>query len=213
MNRLFFRMVVFAVTAVILASPNLMAQSVEVHPYGGYIRPSGGGVGEIKDGGIYGLKLGFFLDPSFQLEGNFGYINHFEVRGTDPKSRGLLWEMSGVYNFAGQDWPLPSQFTPNISVGVGGLSTRLSDPDKFTFTKEEQIQLDNGTRLNIVRPIEMSDGDTFFNVSMGGGIKTTRIAGPFGLRFDIKARVLPNYYGSTPVWLEATGGINFVWGD
>jgi hypothetical protein len=59
----------------------------------------------------------------------------------------------------------------------------------------------------------MNDGNSFFNVSYGGGIKSEKLLGPLGVRVDVRGRTMPNYYHTSPTWLEATVGFNFMWGE
>ena len=69
-----------------------LAQKFEIHPYAGGIFPvDWRDTAEIKQQGIYGVKGGVFFADRFQLEGNFGYLNHFEFEGTDPKARAFSW--------------------------------------------------------------------------------------------------------------------------
>ena len=205
------KLFVLGVTVALLMVPSLSAQSVEISPYFGGVFPDSSTVGELKTNAIWGVRAGFALDPSFALEANFGYLNHFEVKGIDPKARGILWEMSPTYSFAERDWALPSSFTPHLAVGIGGITTRLSEPDRFTFNQFETRQILGGPAQTSYRAIEMSNGDTFFTVSAGGGVKVG--AGPVALRGDLRARMLPNYYKSSPIWLEATVGISFTIGS
>ena len=61
----------------------LAAQSVELYPYAGGFWPSrvdDWGNNKLKSEGIYGLKGGVFLTENAEVEGSFGYINHFEMR-------------------------------------------------------------------------------------------------------------------------------------
>ena len=37
-------------------------------------------INKLKSEGIYGLKGGVFLTENAEVEGSFGYINHFEMR-------------------------------------------------------------------------------------------------------------------------------------
>ena len=59
----------------------------------------------------------------------------------------------------------------------------------------------------------MTNNNTFLQVSYGGGLKSEKLWGPLGLRLDVRGRTLPNYYHSTPTWLELTGGVNFMFGE
>ena len=67
----------------------------------------------MKTNALLGVRAGFHVDPSMALEVNFGYLNHFEVKGTDPKSRGWLWEFGPTYTFSSEDWAIPKAFTPH----------------------------------------------------------------------------------------------------
>jgi|SRR5438093_10403 len=194
------RVLLMGVLVMVLGAPALLAQKYEFHPYGGFVWAGHTNVGRIKDQGMYGLKAGYFFDPSFELEAHVGYLNQFEVNGIDPKSRGLLWELAGDYNFSAKDWPVARQVTPFLVLGAGGIRTKLGrDTPSFTTSAGETIH--------------MSDGNTFFAMSYGGGIKSVRLWGPVGIRLEARGRTMPNYYHSTPTWLEATGGINFMWGE
>lgn len=211
MNRI-VRTLILVLAVGTVSSPSLLAQKFELHPYAGGFWPTSTSLGQLKSEGIYGLRGGVFLERSTQLEGNFGYINHFKIRGTDPSgARGLLWDVNIDYNFGPRDWPLPAKFTPHVTAGVGGLTMKLDRP----FVREvfSDLQVVGGPPLTVVRPVTMEDGDKFLTLNFGGGIKSNKIWGPMGLRADVRGRFLPNFYGSSPVWMEATGGINLTWGE
>lgn len=167
------------------------AQRIEISPYAGGILAPGQadfrfGFSDLKEEGIFGVRGGVFLTPHLEVEGNFGYINHFEFRGTDPESRGLLWEASALYHLK-----LENRIKPFVTAGVGGL-TAVVDED--------------GPAPSGLPPV-FKDGDTFFTFSYGGGVKVPRLWGPLGLRGDVRGRTLPNLLGKGVTWLELTGGI------
>src|SRR5262245_12335135 len=99
----------FAMVALVLGvcAASLAAQAVEIYPYAGAYWPSTTDFGKIKSDGIYGVKAGTFLDSNLELEGSFGYINHF-VNGSQPFPfepgfgaatagvYGLLYDVNGV---------------------------------------------------------------------------------------------------------------------
>jgi hypothetical protein len=206
------KVLMVSVMVLVLGAPALLAQKYEVNPYAGFYWPTRTSVGQLKDSVILGVRGGVFLDPNFELEGQFGYINQFEVRGFDPKSRGHLWELAGDYNFSAKEWPVVRAFTPFVVIGAGAVRTHLEDP--FTFTTGAGVtSTPFGLVVNPGRSIQMSDGNTFFTVSYGGGFKSIKVAGPIGLRFDVRGRTMPNYYHTSPTWLEVTGGINVMWGE
>jgi len=204
------RLLVLGLLFAAFMTPALSAQSVEFNPYVGGVWPDNSHAGQLKSQAFWGVRAGFHLDPNFAFEANFGYLNHFEVEGTDPKSRGFLWEVAPTYSFSTLDWPTPKSFTPHVSFGVGGITTQLKNPSQFTYNVFENVQFLDSPPQTIVHPIQMHDGDTFFTVSAGGGFKVN--PGPVGFRADVRARMLPNYHGGSPVWLEATLGVSFVVG-
>ncbi len=180
-------------------APSVYGQKWELHPYAGQFNPRQSDFGEFKNEGIYGLKGSANLTPGFELEGNFGYINHFELEGTDPQSRGLLWEAAGNVEI-----PL-GNLHPFVSGGVGGL-TAVIDNNVLDPTN-------NGPGSAILNGHRLDDGDTFLVVSYGGGLKANRLWGPMGLRLDIRGRTMPNVFGDSATWLETTGGLTFSWGE
>jgi len=119
---------------------SLFAQIAEIHPYARGIWPesnwwpghnSNDVFGKLRTESIYGAKFGGFVTDKFELGGNFGYMNHFEpsrhndilaanaAAGISPQSiRGLLWEATGDYNFAAQQF-LGRGVTPYVAAGVG----------------------------------------------------------------------------------------------
>jgi hypothetical protein len=205
------RLLILGITVGLMSVPSLFSQALELNPYFGGVWPDSSAVGEIKNNAMYGVRAGVHLDPSFSLEANFGYLNHFEVMGTSPKARGFLYEVSPTYSFNSEDWPLPKSFTPLLAVGVGGITTHLAGgTGSFTYNTFQNSTSVDGVTQTSVQPVEVRSGDTFLTLSAGGGIKIN--PGPVGFRADIRGRMLPNYYRSSPVWLEATVGISFMVG-
>lgn len=174
--------------------PAAQAGQWEINPYAGYFFPDSinfdGRSEELKEEGIYGVRAGYFLTKNLELEGNFGYINHFELEGTDPESRGILWEAAGLYHFN------YGRFRPFVTAGVGGITAVVDDDD---------------IPVNTLRGFD--DGDTFLTFSYGGGVKAPKLWGPIGLRGDVRGRTIPNLHGETTSWLELTGGITLNWGE
>jgi len=66
---------------------------------------------------------------------------------------------------------------------------------------------------NPARSKIMDNGDTFFTLNYGGGVKFLNIAGPIGFRVDVRGRTIPNFFGQTTTWLEPTAGVTFSWGE
>jgi hypothetical protein len=190
-----------------LGVQSALAQKVEIHPYGGGIFP-----GEWRDSssfkrdGIYGLKGGVFLADRFQLEGNLGYLNHFEFENTDPRSRAFIWEAGPSINFFSSTF---SKAVPFLSIKAGGVTGFVGDPEDVADNSEDFANIAPVTSS----PVILEDGDTFFQFSYGGGIKGLRLWGPLGLRAEVRGRTMPNFFGNSVTWLETTGGVTFSWGE
>jgi hypothetical protein len=188
-----------------LSQPAL-AQKFEIHPYAGGLFPGDWRDLELKDEGVYGLKGGVFLSDQVQLEGNLGYINHFEFRNTDPRSRAFIWEGGPSFNFFTGNI---EGFVPYLNVSAGGVTGFIGDV--------EDVADNSADSANIAPPgtpeLILDDGGTFFQFSYGGGIKGLELWGPLGLRADVRGRTMPNFFGSSVTWLETTGGITFSWGE
>jgi hypothetical protein len=71
----------------------------------------------------------------------------------------------------------------------------------------------DGNVVSAARTIMLENRDTFFTFSYGGGIKALRLAGPMGLRVDIRGRSIPNLLGNSTSWPELTGGLTFTFGE
>ena len=170
-----------------------LAQKFETNPYaGGFFPGKWADVNEFKNRGLWGVKGGYFLTDNLEVEGNFGYINHFDLVGNDTKTRGILWDANGSYNF-------PRQFgrwRPYATFGLGGLTANTSGATAL-FTPSNAVK----------------DGDTFLALNYGGGMKALRLWGPMGVRADVRGRTLPDVYNRGTSWLEVTGGLTFAWGE
>jgi len=203
--------VMFAsLVALVLVSPTaVMGQNFELNPYAGFFSASPSSAGQIRNEGIYGVRLGGFLDSNVEVEGQFGYIKLFKVRGIGDESRGFLWNGGLSYNFSTGDFPFSHRFAPFIIVDVGGITTRTRG---YSYTIPGNIPLASGGVLDTTRTISVSPDDTFFNVSYGAGLKSIRLWGPLGFRAEIRGRTIPNYYHGSPTMIEGSVGLNFVFG-
>jgi hypothetical protein len=188
------------------------AQTYEISPYAGRFFPTEfADAGDFKDEGIYGVRGGAFVLNDLLVEGNFGYINHFEFEQTDPESRALLWEASGSYHFFSNRGPV----TPFVTGGVGGLTVALENVDAVAFLADAGTvtEIPPDTTPGSGRAFQIEDNDSFFTFNYGGGVKANRLWGPLGLRFDFRGRTAPNFIGRQLTWLETTGGLTFSWGE
>ncbi len=134
------------------------------------------------------------VTSSFELEGHVGYNSHFELEGTATENRGLLYDLVASLNFP----RVSRDVAPFVYGGVGGITT-LNDNPPFTFQFRDQM-------------VRWEDGDTFLTLSYGFGVKASRLWGPVGLRADIGARTLPNFFGKRMTAFDFAAGVNFVFG-
>ena len=191
--------------AVCLVGSPAFAQKYEVHPYaGGAWMTDYQNVLDFKNPGIFGVKGGGFVTDNFELEGNVGYMNQFNMRGYNYRSHAYLYEFAVNYNMwkarAGRVYPF-------VSAGVGGTTV---DTENFSNPANQNAAIYLRPSAS---PIVLEDGDTFFNFSYGGGVKGSRLWGPVGLRADIRGRTMPNFFGEHIHSFEATGGLLFSWGE
>jgi hypothetical protein len=187
---------------------------------------------ELKNEGVYGVKGGVFVADRVLLEGHWGWMPHFEFKGTDPRARGMIWEFAPSINFFDSRF---GKALPYVTVGVGGVTGYIGDipsnEDRdvdvggvsVAFRGENDREVKSADILAGARVIEgrtprttsliMEDGDTFFTISYGGGVKALNLWGPLGFRGDFRGRSMPNFFGNSVSWIEMTGGVTFTWGE
>ncbi len=61
------------------------------------------------------------------------------------------------------------------------------------------------------RQFELEDFGTKFTVNYGGGLKIHNLAGPLGIRFDVRGYTVPKVFNQTLNFVEATVGLMFSW--
>jgi hypothetical protein len=189
-------------------------------------RPNEWDNAKLRAQAIYGLKGGVTFGGNAELEGSFGFLNHFQPRfspnlfdiNTDgtfgqPGINAFLYDVNGLWNF-GATRIIGARVAPYIVAGVGGLTTEVRHGSS-AFLLGGGLALDaNGNIIhNPARTKIISDGDTFFTVNYGVGIKAMNLWGPLGLRADVRGRTIPNLFGSSVTWPEITGGFLLSWGE
>jgi hypothetical protein len=200
--------------------------NLEIHPYAGYFWPGSTDKTNLREEGMYGLKASAGVTDHIEVEGNFGYINHFESKfaptmldqsfGIRPASvTGLIYDINGVYDF-GRRPIFGARVTPYVVAGVGGLSTLLRNGGSAAILGGQVYTTDpatGNTVLDTGRKIIVADNSAFFSVNYGGGVKATHLWGPMGVRADIRGRTFPNFRGDSLTWPEVTAGLTFTFGE
>jgi hypothetical protein len=116
---------------------------------------------KIKAQGIYGLKGGIFLGDSAELEGSFGYLNHFEpsrspnpldmnTAGTfgQPSILGFLYDINFAWNF-GNRGVFGGHINPYLVFGGGGLTAEVRHGTSMMETRSSQLTMAAESRLRI----------------------------------------------------------------
>src|SRR5262245_22459527 len=169
-SKLFVRsaLILFVVT---VFTASLSAQRAEIYPNAGFFWPDTMNNGQrFKSDGIYGVKGGVFLNQNVQLEGSFGYLNHFELRPSSLNPamgpvRGFLHDLNASYNFGERQF-LNHRVSPFITAGAGGLTTHIPNAPSMLINGGNTLENNN----------------TFFTVNYGAGVKFLNVAGPLGVR-------------------------------
>jgi hypothetical protein len=241
MTRLQFARLALLVVILAAFTTALRAQQGEVYIFGGGYWPGNEVFDEdnipgvkMPGGGTYGAKVGGFLSPNFQLDGNLSWYNHFGLSRRDslidvvmpgtillePEVRSLLWEGSGTWHFT--ERTVGVRFTPYVTLGLGGMTARIKDADSVFVTGggfiPNPLYRNPASPVpqfiaNPARRIVMDDNDTFFTFSYGGGFKAIRAWGPAGFRVDFRGRTIPNFFSQGMTYPELTGGLIFDWGE
>src|SRR5689334_5618203 len=173
-TKIFWRCaLILFITGVFTAT--LAAQSVELYPNAGGFWPTrvdSWGDNKFKSEGIYGLKGGVFLTENAELEGSFGYINHFRMglaptpgninpAGTigQPSAMGFLYDVNGAWNF-GERQVFNARISPYFVAGVGGLTTEIRHGSAAFVGGGAMTDVNGNVVANPATLGTLRDGDT-----------------------------------------------------
>jgi hypothetical protein len=182
----------FVFLGVFLAfSVQSFAQNFHFSVFGGWNQPGKVTLANVRSGLNGNSMLGIRLETDFARivgwENTFAYSPNFgkpDILSTTNNSRALIYSSNLVLNA-----PI-KHFVPYATVGAGLVTSK-------------RILLAPSQLLN---PKEFG---TTFAVNYGGGLKLTRLAGPMGLRFDVRGYTLPDVFSQRLNILEVSGGIMF----
>jgi hypothetical protein len=133
-------------------------------------------------GGVLGIRYSGTRPITF--EGGLSYSPHFLTN--DQKSLQIHTNLLAQF---------PGHISPYATAGVGLLST-----------------WGGGSSTGILAPLgSIFDFGTRFAFNYGGGLKIRNMAGPLGLRFDIRGYTAPWIYDSTLNIFEMSAGAMLSW--
>ena len=170
-------------------SAQSFAQNYHFSVFGGWNKPGKVTVANVQSGlngnGMVGVRFEADFAKIIGWENTFAYSPDFgqpEILATTGDSRALIYNSNLVLNA-----PI-GHITPFATVGVGLVTSKrvLSQPSQI---------------------LNFGEFGTNFAVNYGGGLKLTRLAGPIGLRFDVRGYTLPDVFSQRLNILEVSGGI------
>ena len=172
-------------------SAQSFAQNFHFSVFGGWNKPGKVTLANVRTGlngnGMVGVRLEADFARIIGWENTFAYSPNFgqpDILATTSDSRALIYSSNLVLNV-----PI-KHIVPYATVGVGLITSKriLLAPSQ------------------LVNPQEFG---TEFAVNYGGGLKLTKLAGPVGLRFDVRGYTLPDVISQRLNILEVSCGIMF----
>jgi len=172
-------------------SAQSFAQNYHFSVFGGWNKPGKVTVANVQSGLNGNSMVGVRFEADFVRilgwENTFAYSPDFgqpEILATTGDSRALIYSSNLVLNA-----PV-GHISPYATVGVGLVTSKrvLSDPSQL---------------------LNSAEFGTNFAINYGGGLKLTRLAGPIGLRFDVRGYTLHDVFSQRLNILEVSGGIMF----
>jgi hypothetical protein len=142
------------------------------------------GVKTALDGSpVYGVRLGTNFVPYFGMEHTLAFSSDYLF----PKSFSEIRDVKGVVYNSNLIFNIPvGRVVPYLTAGVG-LVHQYGEPEIPVGTK--------------------------FAVNYGGGLKFVRLAGPLGLRFDLRGYTASGIVSDKLNMFEMSGGVIFSFGN
>ncbi len=166
------------------------AQNFHFSVFGGWNKPGKVTLANVQSGlngnGMAGARLEVDFAKILGWENTFAYSPNFgqpQFLSTDRDARALIYSSNLVLNVPVE------HLTPFVTAGLGLVTSKriLRSPSLL-------LSQELGTE---------------FAINYGGGLKLTKLAGPVGLRFDVRGYVLPEAFSQRLNILEVSGGIMF----
>jgi hypothetical protein len=150
-------------------------------------------------GGTIGVRLGSSKPIGF--EQGFSFSSNFIE--SDTKA------FNAHSNLIAQ---FPGPISPYATVGVGFLTNwGGSPPNPLSLAHLPAVPSPQDAINWIGLENSAFKFGTRFAFNYGGGLKLRKLAGPLGLRFDMRGYSVPGVFGQTLNFFEATAGLTASW--
>lgn len=170
-------------------SAQTFAQNLHLSVFGGWNKPGKVTLENARSGlqgnGVVGVRFETDFARIIGMEHTFAYSPDFgspDTFATTDKSRGIIYNSNLVVNA-----PI-GHLVPFATIGVGLINSNR----QLIVTTPTLISRAFGTQ---------------FAVNYGGGIKFTRLAGPLGLRVDVRGYTVPKVFSERLNIFEISGGV------
>jgi hypothetical protein len=191
LNNRYFRSTLLFLCVSVGLSAQSYAQNFHFSLFGGWNKPGNVSLDNVRGGlngnRMLGVRLEADLARIIGWENTFAYSPNFakpDIFSTLGDSRALIYSSNLVLNA-----PV-GHFVPFVTAGVGLITSKR--------VLREPLHLPNTQEFG-----------TTFALNYGGGLKLTKLAGPLGLRFDVRGYILPDVFSQRLNILEVSGGIVF----
>jgi len=191
LNNRYFRGTLLFLCVSLGLSAQSFAQNYHFSLFGGWNKPGNVSLDNVRGGfngnRLLGVRLEADLARIIGWENTFAYSPNFakpDIFSTPGDSRALIYSSNLVLNA-----PV-GHFVPFVTAGMGLITSKR--------ILREPLQLPNTREFG-----------TSFALNYGGGLKLIKLAGPVGLRFDVRGYILPDVFSQRLNILEVSGGIVF----
>jgi hypothetical protein len=113
------------------------------------------------------------------------------------------------------------EFSPKLFNGTILATPATNDARGFLYSSNLLLNIPIGRfvpfvtgGVGLIHPWNVDTNllGTKFAANYGGGVKFNRLAGPVGLRFDVRGWTIPDFLENTLNVLEVSGGVTITWG-